>query len=357
MRALAIVQAWNRKDPIRGFTVRWMEKLAQHLDELIVLTLEQAEPPTHANMHLHSLGKEYTYGPGRRMRYLVRWHRQMREILRARPPDVVFTHMTPIFSVLAAPYAKARGIPVITWYAHRQVTWILKLAHHLSDRMVSIDETSYPYRHDKLVPLGHGIDTNLFSPGITLPETPPLLLSVGRLSPIKDPITLIEAVRLLRQRGHEVSCILVGEAPVRNRAYGEHVRQRVRALGLDDVVQLPGAVSNDQVVHWYRRCFAHVNCSPADHSLDKTALEAMACGRLSLSSALGFRQTMGPWADCLLFRHGDAADLADKLTTLLALSRREVEQIGLDLCQRIVQMHNLCGLAERLVKVFAQVRE
>ena len=135
-------------------------------------------------------------------------------------------------------------------------------------------------------------------------------------------------------------------------AYAERVRQRVRELGLEGSVQLVGAVQHQHTVHWYRRCVAHVNCSPADQSLDKTALEAMACARLSLSSTLGFRQTLGDWADCLLFRYGDAADLAGKLTMLLALPRKEVKQIGLDLRQRIFQMHDLQSLADKLVTVF-----
>src|SRR2546427_573991 len=108
MRVLAIVQAWNREDPIRGFIVRWMEKLAEQLDELLVLTLEQRQPSTSATIKLYSLGKEHTQRRGKRWRYLAQWHRIMREILQNRPPDVVFTHMSPIFSILAAPYAKPK---------------------------------------------------------------------------------------------------------------------------------------------------------------------------------------------------------------------------------------------------------
>ena len=237
------------------------------------------------------------------------------------------------------------------------VDGVLHCPHHFSNRIVSSNESSYRYRHDKFVALGHGIDISLFPPSDPFPENSPLLLSVGRPSPIKDPITLIEAVHLLRQHGYEVSCILVGETPVRDRAYAERVRQRARELGLCGVVQFFGGVPNGQVVHWYRRCFAHVNCSPADHSLDKTALEAMACRRLSLSSTLGFRQTMGAWADCLLFRHGDATDLAEKLMALLALPRAKVIQMGLELRQRVLQMHTLERLADKLVGLFDEVRQ
>jgi glycosyltransferase involved in cell wall biosynthesis len=65
---------------------------------------------------------------------------------------------------------------------------------------------------------------------------------------------------------------------------------------------------------------------------------------------------MGPWADCLLFRHGDASDLAEKLTALLALPRAKAIQMGLELRQRVLQMHALERLADKLVNLFIEVR-
>ncbi len=316
MKVLAIVQAWNSNDSVRGFTVRWMEKLSERVEELIVLTLEQREPPKKPNIQVFSLGKESTPRPGRKWRYILRWHSRMRHILSHYGPDVIFTHMTPIYSVLAAPYTRPRRIPVITWFAHRKVTGTLKLAHCLSDRVLSINESSYPYRKDKFLQLGHGIDTDLFSPACTEIEDPPLLLSVGRLSPIKDLMTLIEAVLLLRQQGYDVRCVFVGDAPERDRSYAEHVNNEVERLGLGKAVQFAGAMPLEQVVKRYRQCLVHLNCSPTG-ALDKAALEAMACGKLSVVSNEGFDETLGKWKDQLLFQHGNAGDLTQKLKVLL----------------------------------------
>ena len=165
---------------------------------------------------------------------------------------------------------------------------------------------------DKLTIVGQGIDTELFSPSNAPLDNPPLLLSVGRISPIKDLITLVEAIHLLRQRGHSLRCALVGSSPNQRDAYAEEVRHKVQALNLEDSVQFVGPVPNHQLTQWYRRAFAHVNCSPPDHSLDKAVLEAMACGKPSLSSTLGFKETMGKWADRLLFQHGNPEDLGKK---------------------------------------------
>jgi glycosyltransferase involved in cell wall biosynthesis len=161
-------------------------------------------------------------------------------------------------------------------------------------------------------------------------------------------------VHLLRQQGGQLRCALVGAAPERDRHYEEALQKKVIDLGLNDRVQFIGAVSNAKVVPWYRGCLAHVNCSPPGHSLDKSALEAMACGKPSLSSTLGFKETMGKWADRLLFEHRNAEDLATKLEGLLRMRRGEREAVGECLRQSVQERHNLEHLADRLVQLFEQ---
>ena len=92
-----------------------------------------------------------------------------------------------------------------------------------------------------------------------------------------------------------------------------------QALNLEGSVQFIGAVSNDQVVQWYRRSFVHVNCSPPDHSLDKAVLEAMACGKPSLSSTIRvYKRRWGNGPIGCLFQQGDPEDLARKIEWLTA---------------------------------------
>ena len=89
MKVLAIVQAWNVNDPIRGFIVPWVEKLSERVDEVIVLTLEQRHSTTHPKIKVFSLGKEHSRGMGRRrrwLRYLLCWHRHINFILAAYHP-------------------------------------------------------------------------------------------------------------------------------------------------------------------------------------------------------------------------------------------------------------------------------
>lgn len=354
MRILLFNLATDLDDPILGFASGWIRALAARMEFIHVITMRAGRVVVPSNVQVHSVGKERGYSEPRRV---FEFYRHLYQVLRDKDKriDACFSHMMPIFSILAAPVLKVRRIPLVTWYAHRQVTAILKLAHHLSDRMVSINGESYPYRSDKLVSLGHGIDTEQYAWNGTDAKGPPLLLSVGRISPIKDPITLVEAVGLLRERGCEIRCVLVGDAPERDHHYAELVRKKVESLRLENSVQFAGAVSNSETVRWYRRCFAHVNCSPPDHSLDKSPLEAMACGKPSFSSTLAFKETMGEWADLLIFRHRHPEDLARRIEQLLRLNGLERRRIGDDLSRSVVKRHDLQRLSDRLIEMLEQL--
>lgn len=353
MRLLLFNLVTDLDNATQGFNTGWIRALAKRVEFIHIITMRAGHVEVPANVRVYSVGKEKGYSEPRRF---LEFYRFLFRILREDRLDACFSHMMPLFTVLAAPVLRPKGIPVVTWYAHRQVTPTLKLAHRFSNRMISSDAASYPYDHGKLTVVGQGIDTELFSPNSVPLDKPPLLLSVGRISRIKDLVTLIEAIRLLRERGHSVRCALVGSSPDQKNAYAEEVRQKVQALGLVKSMQFIGPVPNHQVAQWYQRSFAHVNCSPPDHSLDKAVLEAMACGKPSLSSTLGFKETIGEWADRLIFQHGNPDDLARKIEELLRLSDGERQAMGMYLRESVMKRHDLEKLADRVVALLLSLR-
>jgi glycosyltransferase involved in cell wall biosynthesis len=335
-----------------GFASEWISALAQRLEFVHVITMRGGRIEVPGNVRVYSVGKEKGYSEPRRA---LEFYRLLLRVLREDRIDACFSHMAHIFVVLAAPVLRRKAIPIVTWHAHRQVTPTLRLAHVFSDRIVSSAKNSYHYNHDKLSIVGQGIGPELFLPHAIPAEIPPLLLSVGRMSPIKDTLTLVEAVHLLHGRGYNVHCALVGGAPNGDDAYEVAVRQRVQALGLEGSLQFIGPVPYRQVAPWYRRSFAHVNCSPPDHSLDKAVLEAMACGKASLSSTQGFRETMGAWADVLLFEHANPHDLATKLEWLLQSRDHERQTLGMSLRASVLKRHGLDRLADTLLALFSSL--
>jgi glycosyltransferase involved in cell wall biosynthesis len=115
-------------------------------------------------------------------------------------------------------------------------------------RVYTVSEANLTYLQEQAP--GHGWDVRRFSVlrcGLDLsrfpfrepvpPARPARLVCIGRLVPKKGHELLLEAVRQAIDAGREVKLSLVGGGPLEN-----HLRGRIRHLGLDEQVDLLGAV-------------------------------------------------------------------------------------------------------------------
>jgi glycosyltransferase involved in cell wall biosynthesis len=352
MRLLLFNLATDADDPILGFTTKWIRALAERLEFIHVITMRAGRFDLPNNVQVHSVGKEKGYSEPRRA---CEFYRILTRVLREDRIDACFSHMMPLFTVMAGPALNWSRIPIVTWYAHAQVTWILKLAHYFSTHMVASLRSAYRYKADKLIVTGQGIDTTLFSPDpeVWSSDDPPIILCAGRLSPVKDHPTLLKAVSLLvRDRPLPMRVVIVGgPASTRDDAYVLSLHRQVKELGLEKIVFFEPAVKMESLLLWYRRCSFYVNMT-ATGSGDKVVWEVMSCGKPSLAANEGFRETFGTYADQLLFRHGDAANLAHRLHWALTVSESEKRQMGAYLREQVIRMHGLDRLAMLLVDLF-----
>ena len=127
LRPTSMTRSWG--SPRIGFSA-----LAQRVEFIHVITMRTGRVEVPDNVRVYSVGKEKGYSEPRRA---VEFYRTLLHVLRSDKIDVCFSHMMPIFSVLAGPVLQAKRVPIITWYAHPSLTRILKLAHYFSTRMVT----------------------------------------------------------------------------------------------------------------------------------------------------------------------------------------------------------------------------
>jgi glycosyltransferase involved in cell wall biosynthesis len=165
----------------------------------------------------------------------------------------------------------------------------------------------------------HGLDTQWFSPQPVPASTEaPLLLSVGRLVEKKGFDQLVAACALLKQRGLEFRCLIVGE----DGSAAVALRAQIDALGVADRVQLHGAVTQDHLRRIYRGAHAFVlPCRVmADGDRDgfpNVLAEAMAMGVPVVSTPIsGIPEMIDDGVHGLLVE-GSAASLADAVQRLL----------------------------------------
>lgn len=335
------------RHPVLGFTTQWIRELAARVVSIDVLTMQAGEIAVPANVRVHSVGRERGYSEPRRV---VEFYRLLFGILRAHRIDGCFSHMMPDFSILAGPVLRAKGIPLVTWYAHPKVHWRVKLAHAFSHQMVASLPNAYPWHKDKLTVIGQGIDTARFAPNGTQPADD-LVLCVGRISPVKNHATLLRAVaRLDTPVRLVIRGAVTGPEDERNLAA---LRRLAEELGIAARVAFEPAVPPAELPLHYRGCAVHVNLTPAGFG-DKVAWEAMACGRPCLVANEDFRETLGAHADDLLFALNDPADLAEKLSRLLTKTAAERAAIGADLRVQVERLHALPQLADRILGQLAR---
>jgi len=350
MKVLAIVQCINPDDANTSFIVGWLKRLAREVDELHVLSLEAHPISKPDNMFVYSLGKENGRPWLGKTMYSLRWLKQMTKILRSAKPDIVFTHMTPTYSALAWPFAKAAGIPIVTWFSYpgMKSNLFLRLGHAASDRIVSISEETYPLTQEKTVALGHSIDMNVFRPPVDETRTGGLLC-VGRIYPPKNHWVMIDALSQLKRKGIPLKCHIVGGMAQKG-GYREKLIGWIRKFDVVEEITFGIAISNENLPATYGNHRIHVNCR---HVLDKTGLEAMACGTLAVAPRDKFSEDFyGPLTDLFTFERDSPESLAATLERLLALPPTEAKRLGLELRQIVEDRFSLDRLMKKLIAVF-----
>ncbi len=135
----------------------------------------------------------------------------------------------------------------------------------------------------KITVIGNGVDPQRFPP---LPDEPadPVIAWVGRIDPLKDIETLIRALAVVRERVPGAKLLLAGPVPTGNDQYAENCRTLADQLGLSEDVIWNGPVTSS------RDAFAGGRIavlSSISEGMPYTVLEAMMCGRATVSTDVG----------------------------------------------------------------------
>lgn len=318
MRLLFITQKVDRSDDVLGFVHRWIEELASHWEKVTVLCLYEGEHHLPANVEVLSLGKEKG---AFRAKYLFRFY--LCVFKKWFSYDRVFVHMNPEYLVLAGALWRLGDKKVALWYSHKSNNLKLRIAVLFANVIFTTVSQSITFKSKKVQYVGHGIDVAQYRCFYRTSNDTPILLSVGRITRIKQCETLIEAAAILREQYQFKTEIVFAGKPVHedDRLYEKELQKQVSDLGITNV-RFTGSISLEELKEWYCKADIVVNMVPTG-GLDKAVLEGMAAGAITLSSNEAFRKYLGRYADRLSFRSLDAPDLASKIRDVLESSDRE----------------------------------
>jgi glycosyltransferase involved in cell wall biosynthesis len=213
---------------------------------------------------------------------------------------------------------------------------IARAAYHVADRVAPVCEYNVRWERElgvepsKVRVIYNGVDPARFS-SLSPREERPTIVWVGRIQPLKDLLTLIRAVAIVRRSVPTVVSRVYG--PDTDPEYAAECREAVAAAGLEDVVCFEGAVADPTVA--FGRADVVVLSSMSE-GFPYTVVEAMMCARPVVATDVGgVAEALDDRT--LLAEPQNAASLAHAVVRQLQSSRRERDALGRRLRKRAME--------------------
>jgi len=347
--AVMITQAVDEEDPVLGFTPGWVNGLARHLGRLSAYCLRAGKHELRHNVSVQLLGEG-------KLRRLWRLRKGLKADLNEMNVRAIFAHMCPRYAV-AARRIVGREVPIILWYAQWAKSRWLTAAHKVSRIILTPVQESCPLQSDRVRVVGHGIDTEKFRLVSRKRSGNIVLLSAGRIAREKRYEFLIEAVAAAKEALplEELALRIVGSPTVpSDEQYFSELKRVVREKGLDEAVEFRFAVPYTRIQDEYADCDLFISTT-VRHSFDKAPLEAMACGKIMLTTNQSFRTVLGQYADLLIAEDQNPHDLAKRIVHIARMEPPECERLRLALREAVVRDHSLDRLMKEVGDIIASL--
>lgn len=214
--------------------------------------------------------------------------------------------------------------------------------------------SSFGVPRDRIHVIPNGVDTSFFRPSphpVDVASKPPLIVCVARHMPVKNLELLLEVCTILRDRGIEFQCVLIGEGP--GRCDLEAMRHR---LGVDHLVQMTGEMVHTSVREWWQRAAVAVLSSDSE-GMPISLIEAAACGVPAVATRVGgIPELVEHGVSGLLTPPRDASALANELAQMLRNPLRAAE-MGRAARRRVEENFSLTLQVDRLIAMWQGLLE
>ena len=265
------------------------------------------------------------------------------------------------------------SFPPVIWSIHHTVDDIanekpmmrrtISLLARLSSRTVAISYCSKiaADQHEKLgfdsrrrAVIPNGIDCNAFAPlpgrgtalraMIGLPPERLVIGNVARFHPMKDQVSLVNAIGKLVSDGFDVQGVFLGEGHEDG-----PVRQTARELGIDERITTPGV--RDDVAELLPGFDVVVQSSAWGEAFSLSLGEAMACGVPAVSTDVGDSGWMIGTTGVVVPPR-DAAALAAGIAKILTLQPEERRALGQRARERVIENFSLPIYVQRHLDLY-----
>lgn len=246
-------------------------------------------------------------------------------------PDLIHANNEPLCNRAAVLAGKVLGVPVVAHVrGDQQGSMLMQSLFKIPDYFIAVscwvsdsigrlgvpaEKRTYIYDGIELHKLNVAADSLAFRRQHQIPEDAFVVGLVGLLIPWKGQMLLIEAARQLLQEMPDVIFALVGGTPEECRAYETELRKIAEQPGLKGRIVFAGHVNDMAAV--YNSLDVVLSASTSPEPLGTMIIEAMTMARPLIAPNHGGAVEMIENGNTgLLFKPGDAQDLAEKIRTL-----------------------------------------
>lgn len=347
MKLLILTQKVDINDDVLGFTHDWIVEFSKNCEKINVIALSVGKYDLPENVKVFSLGKEKGKS---KIKYLVNFYKYI--WLERKNYDSVFVHMNQVYAILGGLFWRSEGKKIGFWYAHKSISISLKIAEKIVNVIFTPSKESFRLVSKKINITGHGINIDIFKPALNIEKNKEFkIITVGRISPIKDYEVLIKAIDVITKQGVEVDVkIIGGPGTLEQEKYFSDLQKIVKEKKLDNIISFIGSVPYKENLHYFQSADLFVNMSRTG-SLDKAILEAMACGVIVLSSNDSYKEILSEKHSDLVYRAGDSNELAKKIIKIKNYPETMKNNFGEELRNIVEINHNLKKLIIKIISI------
>jgi len=285
---LVLNYAMNEKDPIFSHQADAVAALARNFEKVVVISQNVGRVDVPANVIIVDL----KWRQGKDVSNTLNFLTTLIRICVTEKPNLVFSHMTERLSLLASLPLKVLGIPHFLWYAHASTSRSLRISAKLVDKIFTSTPGSCPIDSSKVHVLGQAIDLSKFKGTSVQAEHPTKFIHVGRLDSSKNIQLLIEQVLLNNSAN---SLTLVGTpSNAASSLYWDSLKGKYRELLNSKNLIEVGPVPRSELPTLLRKYEVFIHAF--NGSLDKSILEATACGLPVITTNPEYLSIFGCWS-------------------------------------------------------------
>jgi len=355
MKLLVITRKIDQDDGGAGFMHAWVRKFDQRVDGLVVICQEKGNISGLEGIKVYSLGKEKLGKYPRFIKRLVYTFRFYKYIWKLRKEyDGGFVHMHTIYVFLGFLFWKLLNKKIGLWYAHVRTSYRAKIASYLVNFVFSPSVDSFQFAKSKLKETGHGVDTDIFKKIDKERTDKWKIVSVGRISLVKEYEVLVEAINILvNERGiNNFEIEMIGQ-PANKVDFGylENLKLKTKEYKIEKYFKWLGDIANKDVYRFYQKGDIFVSMQPGG-GFGKTVLEAMATELVCLLATPVYNEMLGKYMKETIFETKNPKDMADKFSLVFKWSDKKTKGYKKLIRNYVVKNHNLDELINKIVSVY-----